>query len=88
VVGNREHGQDSIKIYEYLAADKPVVTTNVNGILELEDHVHIAQDAGQFTALINAVVGTEINNTMPDDFCWNNKADRIFDLLKGMQHDG
>ncbi len=86
VVGDREHGQDSIKLYEYLAARKPVVTTNVNGIDELKDRVHVGQDAAQFSALITAAVGVKPADTVPDEFCWKNKADRILRIVKGMPH--
>ena len=41
-----------LKLYEYLAAGKPVVATDLPGVREAGDRVTVARDAGEFAAAI------------------------------------
>lgn len=46
---------DPIKLYEYLAAGKPVVSTGVQGVMPYREFVDVADDAEAFAAKIAAV---------------------------------
>ena len=41
-----------VKVYEYLAAGKPVVATALPELQLMEDHVHVAEDVEQFMQLL------------------------------------
>ncbi|MBX7150644.1 glycosyltransferase [bacterium] len=85
VVGNKEHGQDSIKIYEYIAAGKPTVTTNVNGINDLNKYVSIANDASQFSSLIDKKLA-DIRPLfeIPEEFSWARKTRLLINHVKAV----
>jgi teichuronic acid biosynthesis glycosyltransferase TuaH len=47
-------GGESIKLYEYVAADKPVVSTPVSGAEHFKGFIRVAQDAKTFAAAIRS----------------------------------
>lgn len=52
------HSLDPIKVYEYLAAGRPIVSTPVKGIMGLCEYIDIAEDAeGFYSAIKNALSG-------------------------------
>lgn len=83
VVGNKEHGQDSIKIYEYIAAGKPVVTTNVNGISDLVKYVSIADNSSDFSRLIGfGLTESRSPIEIPQQFTWESKVQSIINHIR------
>jgi teichuronic acid biosynthesis glycosyltransferase TuaH len=71
--GNNQHGGDSIKAYEYLAAGIKVVGTNDNGVEALGAHVYLARNTEEFH---NAIQNTQ-NQRRPIDLnehSWKSKA--------------
>jgi len=82
VVGEGEHGGDSIKFYEYLAANKPVVTTGIEGISGDLGVVHIANSATEFSKAINASLASgPIETNLPERLTWKYKTDHIVSQL-------
>lgn len=41
-----------VKVYEYLAAGKPVITTAMPELIEIQDYVHVAHNSDDFVGLI------------------------------------
>lgn len=83
VVGEREHGGDSIKFYEYLAAGKWVVTTAIEGVTDKYGNTLIAGNAVQFSEYIQRALNTPAKSLqLPQDMTWSFKASQLLDLLK------
>ena len=55
-VGEKEHGGDAIKAYEYIAAGKPVVSTKITGIERLKNHIEIVESKEAFSNKIREFV--------------------------------
>lgn len=53
------HSLDPIKIYEYLAAGRPIVSTPVKGIMGLRDFIDIAEVAEDFYSIIKKALAGE-----------------------------
>lgn len=82
VTGAGEHGQDPIKIYEYMAAQKPVVTTKVNGIEELSQFVIVADDYEGFSASVREAVRNGSSGLqLPQAFTWDSRTNLLLDLI-------
>jgi glycosyltransferase involved in cell wall biosynthesis len=82
VVGDREHGGDSIKFYEYLAAGKWVVTSGIEGITEAYGNTLIAKNAVQFSDYIRQALNTSARSIqLPENLTWKYKADQLIGLL-------
>lgn len=47
---------DPIKMYEYMATGKPIVSTACAGFRDLRDLIHIADNTGQFTSLVTVAI--------------------------------
>ncbi len=62
VVSQASDAGDSLKLYEYLAAGKPVVSTDIAGAKTFRDVIHIATDANGFhNGLLKALSETHSN---------------------------
>ncbi|TPE46129.1 glycosyltransferase [Pontibacter mangrovi] len=75
-IGKSQHGGDSIKVYEYLAAGIKVVGTNDNGIENHGEFLYIAHTKEQFHDMIQEVK----SNREPfcvDNHSWEAKATEI-----------
>jgi len=82
VVGDREHGQDSIKFYEYLAAGKPIVTTANEGVSDAYKNVFVAADHGEFCEMIpRALAAPPSRNELPEELSWRYKAGQLLEPL-------
>ncbi len=78
VVGEREHGGDSIKFYEYLAAGKPIVSTAIEGVTQFCDNVFIAADHEEFCAMIpRALAAPQAQNDLPEELTWRCKTNEL-----------
>ncbi|MBW6518669.1 MAG: glycosyltransferase [ANME-2 cluster archaeon] len=73
-----------VKLYEYLASDKTVVSTSLPDIFEYEDIVYIAQDHDTFIRAIEKALNNNkkrnyvdflINNT------WDKRAETMIDII-------
>jgi len=92
-VGKHEIEGDPIKMYEYLAAGLPVVTTRIMGVHAFQDHIWIAENEAGFIRhvetcldLVNRGSRTEIAERMtralPGSVSWANKADLVLDSIR------
>ncbi len=83
VVGTRAHGGNAIKVYEYIAAGKPVVATNGNGAEDLTEYVTIASNPQQFSEAIDASLSMpNSHREIPDEFTWKFKTDVLVNLFR------
>jgi glycosyltransferase involved in cell wall biosynthesis len=60
IIPHRDHpltrSQSALKLYQYLARGKPVVTTPVNGVTEMAGAVHVARSPVEFVAMVSNLV--------------------------------
>lgn len=76
----RQHGGDPIKFYEYLAMNKPIVTTKIGGVAAFEDHpnVSIVNTSSEFIESLKMILhDTNIvlkTTRLPNHCLWKNKA--------------
>ncbi len=64
-VGTLENDGDSIKLYEYIAAGKPVVSTQVAMIDRLKPYVPVGSTAVEFAEIIDKIFAHGCNVTYP-----------------------
>lgn len=82
-VDNKAHGGDSIKFYEYLAAKKPVVSTNGNGVYKINDNVYISEDPESFNKdLKNAIQTSWVDCKLPEEILWSYKTKKVLNILR------
>jgi len=79
-IEENQHGGDSIKAYEYLAASLKVIGTRGNGLQNLEDYISIADSKEEFSAYLKKSV--EKKTFLVDEFSWENKAKLFLDKVK------
>jgi len=84
VVGEREHGGDAIKLYEYLAAGKPVVTTRIEGVSGDHGRVFVADSYDDFSDMIRKALDAPVNeNHLPEQFTWRRRTEDLLEPLCG-----
>lgn len=83
-VGALECGGDAIKLYEYLAAGKPVVTTNIAGVNHFKGIITIANTREEFLEGLKYWVAKFEEGNIPSDkfkssisesYSWSSKAE-------------
>jgi teichuronic acid biosynthesis glycosyltransferase TuaH len=73
-VGEGETGGDPIKLYEYWAADRQVVSTPIDGMTAWRDQLHLVANPAQAIAAIGGLLaGTMAHKTttVPPDRTWD-----------------
>jgi len=73
-----------LKIYEYLALQKPVISSYVQIIEEeLKDYVYLAKTREEFIRIINNVVKNKDRriNFSIEKICWENRAKKIYNFI-------
>jgi hypothetical protein len=81
VVKKLQHGGDSMKVYEYLAAGLNVIGVPAGGMQDLSSYIYLANSAEEFSQGIeNAVIGRSLNN-LPNFYTWNFKVKEIIKIL-------
>jgi glycosyltransferase involved in cell wall biosynthesis len=76
-----------MKLYEYLAAGKPVISTPIDALADLGDIIAMAQGASLWIAEIEkklALVTQPIDLDDPNlsEFSWDKRLDRMLEVLK------
>jgi len=84
-----------IKLWEYLAAGKPIVSTDVAGFRDYPDHVRIARTAEQFAAALkdalaeiqspDAATRAAARQAEARQHSWESRVDRIEMVMAGCQ---
>ena len=80
------NSMNPIKLYEYLAAGKPVVTTDVAGTSSISPYVKIAKDSADFIIKLNDLLKEQINSkdvidSIPDECTWDNRVKNMIELM-------
>lgn len=81
VTDKLEHGADSIKVYEYIAAGLSVVGTLGAGMGDMKQYIHLAQDRYQFAKLIHTALGQQSKAELPEFYTWKYKTNEIIELI-------
>lgn len=76
-----EHGADSIKMYEYLAAGLSVVGTPGAGMLDMASYIFIANTKEEFSACIDKALLVKEKVSLPESYTWKSKTDAIVKLF-------
>jgi glycosyltransferase involved in cell wall biosynthesis len=63
-VNENTKGNDLLKLYDYLAMGKPVVSTNIGGAVDLKEVIRIAEDPKDFLKSIEELL---VNPGSEDD---------------------
>lgn len=81
---------DPLKLYEYLAAGKPVVSTRLSGVEPFRDHITIADNKEEFLEGIrsywaalrhNPDLGESLRACISPDCYWSTKARAMMDII-------
>jgi glycosyltransferase involved in cell wall biosynthesis len=88
-VGKYEHGGTALKLYEYMALHKPVVTTGIGGVDMFADRICIANSAAEFAVGIQRYLAAQtahqpipgISDPLPPGNTWDEKAAFILDRI-------
>ena len=80
-IKDQQHGGDSIKAYEYLASGLKVIGTRGNGLQNLEDYIHIADNKEDFNKWL--IESSEKSKFPTDNYSWHNKSIKMMEILKG-----
>lgn len=84
-VGEGETGGDPIKLYEYWAAGKQVISTRIDGLDALADQIHLVSHKGEGADLIRGLLDGTVplkSTTVPVDRTWASIADRMISALE------
>ncbi len=80
--GDKQHGGDAIKFYEYLAAGKPIVATPGNGVTDDFAGVWVTSSPSEFAEAVQAAVEVgNVQRTLPEDIRWSYKADQLLNAV-------
>ena len=80
-------GNDSLKIYEYLAIGKPIITTPISPAQNFNDFISIAQNKFEFNQYLNKSLKEKENYKSIDKsklvkHTWENRVDFIMKKIK------
>jgi len=79
-IDEKQHGGDSIKVYEYLSTGKKVIGTIGNGLQDMEKYLYLADTPEQFSLALK-----NIENDKPlieiNKYSWESKAQELLNLL-------
>lgn len=80
-----------LKLYEYLAAGKQVVSTGVAGVSKsISPYVYVAANADEFVALLETALKCveaspkDVAESIPIEYHWSNRANVISDKLSSL----
>ncbi len=81
-----------LKLYEYLAAGKQIVTTDVNGELNLSKYIYVAKDSKDFISKCatakellaqgNYQLEEKVLLSLESDISWDSRANKIIEVIK------
>lgn len=94
VVNEFTNSMNPLKLYEYLAAGKIVVTSEVAGTENISPYVFMSTNKDDFVSLLSKAINISKNDSfnsqvvvqsVPDSCKWSNRVDIILQLIKGIQ---
>ena len=81
-LGEKQHGGDAIKFYEYLAANKPIVATPGNGVTDDYEGVWLRTSPSLFGEAVQAALENgPIVRKLPENINWSYKAQQLLDAI-------
>lgn len=84
-INNLTNYVNPVKLYEYLAADKPVVSTALPDIFEYKDVVYIADKHEEFLQYIEIALKNNQKGNYTDiirNNTWDKRAEQMIDLIQ------
>ena len=80
-----------LKLYSFIAAGKPIVTTDVGGVNDFKEVVRISYNANEFVSNIEHVLSDAFNRELQQEKCmaivqnntWARRAKEVHNLLMG-----
>ncbi|MCF6222605.1 MAG: glycosyltransferase [Flavobacteriaceae bacterium] len=79
-IGKNQHGGDSIKVYEYLAAGLPVIGTRGNGLQDMGEYIYLTDSKEGFSKKIKSA---KVLRKLSEKYhSWKNKEKELLSLLK------
>jgi teichuronic acid biosynthesis glycosyltransferase TuaH len=81
VTNHLEHGADSIKVYEYIAAGLGVVGTAGAGMTDMSSYMNIAKNETDFSEYIDKALNEKRNVQIPPQHTWGYKVDQLVNLF-------
>ncbi len=79
-IGKNQHGGDSIKVYEYLAAGLPVIGTRGNGLQDMGEYIYLTDSKDGFSKMIKSA---KVLQKLPEEnHSWKSKEKELLSLLK------
>lgn len=86
LINDHTRGNDPIKIYDYFAFGKPVVSTRTAGIERVEQAVRIAADAGEFVRMVEEAASGDTQRNLrlsiAKENAWPVRVDTLMKLLQ------
>lgn len=82
-VGEGESGGDPIKLYEYWASGRPVVSTRIDGMDQWSDIVALVSNRQDAVEAIERMMKNPVVPPVPPDREWSSIADRLISALAG-----
>ncbi|MCW9709128.1 glycosyltransferase [Fodinibius salsisoli] len=81
-----QHGGDPIKFYEYMAANKPIISTNIGNIEKFHDdkNIIICDSRDDFLnnfQIVKNQIGKNISYELPNELSWKSKSNYFAKLL-------
>jgi glycosyltransferase involved in cell wall biosynthesis len=76
-----------LKLYEYLAAGKPVVASGLPALTEMQPHVTVAETHAEFVGAVQTALGTDAEAPRKERFAlaarnsWEAKTERLLELI-------
>lgn len=78
-IKEKQHGGDSIKAYEFLLANKKVVGTKGNGLVELEKYLYLSDSKREFSELLKSTKNEK--EIFPiEKYTWRARATEILNI--------
>ena len=89
VLNDLTNNMNPLKVYNYLAAGVPVVSTGVPNLSELQGLIHVADDTEAFAAAIETCLAKpsreeddETRGRLLGEISWESRVDDIIDILE------
>lgn len=86
LINDHTRGNDPIKIYDYFAFGKPVVSTRTAGIERVERAVRIASDPGEFVKMVEQAASGDTQRNLrlsiASENAWPVRVDALMRLLR------
>jgi teichuronic acid biosynthesis glycosyltransferase TuaH len=84
------NSMNPLKLFEYLASGKPVITTGVAGTEDVSEYIYLANSKDEFVKtikdvsikIINGKISAEnVVKSVDDKWLWDKKTNEIIDII-------